>query len=346
MRMKNKLHNPLKFGFGLCLALCFVGISCSNKNDLPLEISFYYWKQSFELNTEQQSLINSCGSKQLFVKFFDVIVDPNTGEIKPISKIDFKQQPQMNVVPCIFIQNDVFKRDIVLDTISKNIIDLTYKIAIRNNLNISEIQIDCDWTASTQEKYFKFLDLLQNKTLNCTITPTIRLHQIKYKEKTGVPPSKKGLLMCYNMGDIESFSTKNSILSPDILETYISNQTTYPIELDLALPIFQWALIYRLGALTTISNDISRDDLNGAYFNPIDENKFQVANFTSINETEYCKGDLVRFEETDPIELLKCAEILKNSGLKFNKVIFYHISQNNLYKFNNELLQEISSIVD
>jgi hypothetical protein len=344
--MKNILYDPLKFGFWLCLAVCFFGISCSNKYDLPLEISFYYWKQSFELNTEQQSLINSCRSKQLFVKFFDVIVDPNTGEIKPISKIDFNQQPQMNVVPCIFIQNDVFKRDIDLDTISKNIIDLTYKIAIRNNLDVSEIQIDCDWTESTQEKYFKFLGLLQSETLNCTITPTIRLHQIKYKEKTGVPPSKKGLLMCYNMGDIESFNTKNSILSSDILETYISNQTTYPMELDLALPIFQWALIYRLGALTTIDNDISREELSSPFFNPIEENKFQVPNFTSINETEYCKGDLVRFEETESSELLKCAEILKNSGLKFNKVIFYHISQNNLYKFKYELLQEISSIVN
>jgi hypothetical protein len=347
MRKNNLLPVYLKIKsreiiYILLLVFSFFGTGCTNNSQKPLEISFYYWKQSFELSSEQENLLNSCGTKELYVKFFDVIVDPNSGEVKPISKIDFKQKPSTTVVPCVFIQNDVFKTKINLDTIARDICDLTFKIAKSNNINLTEIQIDCDWTAQTKQNYFAFLERIQTIAATISITPTIRLHQIKFKESAGIPPAKKGLLMCYNMGDIESFKTENSIVSNEVLQTYINEQTTYPVKLDLALPIYQWALLYRLGELTTIDNDIDLNELKNNGLKEFEPNKFQVLNFTTIKETEYCKGDLVKFEECNPSELLKCANTLKNSGLEFNKIIFYHISQNNLNKFNHEFFKEIS----
>lgn len=46
--------------------------------------------------------------------------------------------------------------------------------------NVKEIQIDCDWTASTQEAYFEFLHYLKEKAKDKQIqlSATIRLHQL------------------------------------------------------------------------------------------------------------------------------------------------------------------------
>ena len=63
----------------------------------------------------------------------------------------------VTIVPTIFIKNEIFKfnDEKSLDLLADNIVFLTEKYIqeapIRNS---DEIQIDCDWTKSTKEKYF------------------------------------------------------------------------------------------------------------------------------------------------------------------------------------------------
>ena len=77
------------------------------------------------------------------------------------------------------------------------------------------------------------------------IEVTIRLHQIKYASKTGVPPADSGMLMYYNMSDFTSIDTKNYILDIDVAKRYHYNFDTYPLALDLALPLYTQATIIR-----------------------------------------------------------------------------------------------------
>ena len=111
----------------------------------------------------------------------------------------------------------------------------------QNNLNKPyEIQFDCDWTETTKEKYFHLLKLARAR-LNqfgfstAKISATIRLYQCKYLFKTGVPPVDKGMLMCYNMGNLKNPGTKNFILESYELRKYISSLNTYPLQLDVAV---------------------------------------------------------------------------------------------------------------
>ena len=115
-------------------------------------------------------------------------------------------------------------------------------------VHVKEIQIDCDWTGSTRVKYFTLLKhiTLKVKTRSAnfnlrediTISATLRLHQIKYHKKTGVPPVARGMLMFYNMGSPTQIDMQNSILNLDIAKQYIENLESYPLPLDVALPIF------------------------------------------------------------------------------------------------------------
>jgi hypothetical protein len=329
------------------MALFFTLLLVGCTNNSKHEISFYYWKQDFNLNQSQKAILEFNQVKKLYVKFFDVTWDSRENKAKPISKIDFKiPVGKFNIIPCIFIENQVFKQNNSAD-IALKVYGLVGKIAESNKLQLNEIQIDCDWTDATQKAYFSFLTQLkkisQNKQI---ITSTLRLHQFKYPKKTGVPPVEKAVLMCYNMGKIDNQKTDNSIISEAELKKYIFEIDPYPLPLDLALPSYHWGLIYRLGKLTLIVNDIDRNQLKSFAFTKLSENKFRADSNFYYDNTYFCKNDILRIEESAPSTLLKCAEILEKSNHHFNDIIFYHISSNSISNYEKNFFSTLSSYIN
>ena len=330
------------FLFLFC-AVAFFSCSRENKHD----VSFYYWKQDFGLNKAQENILEFNQVKKLYVKFFDVTWDSRENKAKPISKIDFKRPAgKYQIVSCVFIENQVFKHNESPEIASK-VYELICKIAKTNNCSILEIQIDCDWTDATRKAYFSFLSkltaLAKNKQL---ITSTLRLHQFKYPKKTGVPPVKKAILMCYNMGKIDNQKTDNSIISEAELKKYILESDPYPLPLDLALPSYHWGLIYRLGKLTLIVNDIDRNSLKSFAFSKLGENKYRADSNFYYDNTYFCKNDVLRMEESDPSTLLRCAKVLQKSKHHFNEVIFYHISSNSISNYEKDFFSTLSSYIN
>lgn len=306
-------------------------------------VAFYYWKQTYALNNEKQSLLKKCQSEELFVKFFDVTFDPATGVAKPVSIIDFEERPRLRVVPCVYIRNEVLKRP--QPELAKKLLDLVKSIAAKNQLSVNELQIDCDWSGTTQGAYFELLRRLQQLDPKLKVTCTIRLHQIKYQAETGVPPVKKGVLMCYNMDDLDAFDVENSILSAATLKKYISPSTSYPIELDLALPIYQWALVFRLGKLSLIANDISENELRSSNYKQVKPHVYKVLKNSYLNSAYVCKGDLIRLETSSPETLAAMAEWLQESELSFNRLILFHISQEHISQYNENSIQKIRHLI-
>ena len=328
--------------FPYYIASLAILISCTAKKHPP--VSFYYWKQTFALNSTQKKMMHSCGSKRLFIKFFDVILDENK-QAKPISKIDFQDPLTMEVVPCVFVQNEVFEQTKNVTVLAEKISKLICEITESENLNVKEVQLDCDWTKGTRASYFLFLKSLQIQLGKINLVCTIRLHQIKYQESSGVPPVKKGLLMCYNMDDIDDVTTPNSIVSSKVLKQYVNEETSYPLNLDLALHIFQWGLIFRLGKLSVISNDMSIHLLKHPGIKKIGESSYLVKENMTIHETNLCKGDLIRFESSSSIELFKLTHILKETKLTFEQLIYYHISQEHIHSYHANTLSAINRLI-
>lgn len=326
----------------LSFFLSFVLISCRTKTHTP--VSFYYWKQGYALSKPQQDLLNQCETKRLYVKFFDVVLDEQQ-QAKPTSKIDFQEQPNMEVVPCVFIQNEVFEQTHDTKRLAKKVAKLILEITAHQQLKVHEVQIDCDWTKGTKDAYFRFLETMKSELGTKELACTIRLHQIKYQESSGVPPVKKGLLMCYNMDDIDKVTTPNSILSSKVFQQYITENAAYPIKLDLALPIYQWGLVFRLGKLGVIVNDLSLKELQGSPFLQVDKNTFLVKENTTIRETNVCKGDLIRHEASSTKELFKLANILTQTNLTFEQVIFYHLSQEHISSQHAHTLSQINRLI-
>ena len=325
------------------LIISLLIFSCSTKEHPP--IAFYHWKQQFSLKQIQKKLLKDLKSKKIYVKYFDVVIENMDKNAKPIALIDFKSLPNQEVVPCVYIQNNVFKFTENHKGLALKVSKLVNQISKRQSIRVKEIQLDCDWTNTTQSHYFHFLKELKILQPTTVISSTIRLHQLKYPKETGIPPVEKGVLMCYNMDDIDRFETPNSIISTDVLAQYVTENTKYDLPLDLALPVYQWGLVFRLGKLSLIANDISYKDVANSNFKKVTKNIYQVLNNHYLYGNYVCKGDLIRLETTSPALIKSAINILNSSDLTFNQLILYHISQEHLNQYNEAFFKQINRTI-
>jgi hypothetical protein len=108
------------------------------------------------------------------------------------------------------------------------------------HLHIDEIQFDCNWTENTRENYFRFLRRMKNLS-GSVISSTIRLQQLRFSGNSGIPPVDRippvdyGVLIFYNTDTAPG----NPVLERPIAHRYTPALRTYPLTLDLALPIFR-----------------------------------------------------------------------------------------------------------
>src|SRR5690606_39202367 len=185
----------------------------------------------------------------MYVRLFDSARKEE--KLRPLGVVRWESTipAAIEVVPCVYLTNRAmaFLPDTACASLAMHVFEKVRLLAGKLDNPIREIQMDCDWSEETREKYFAFLLALKEKCRidGWQLSATIRLHQIKYREKTGVPPVDYGMLMFYNMGEMSSPSEENSILNLNTAEKYLGRLEEYPLELDLALPIFSWAVQFR-----------------------------------------------------------------------------------------------------
>lgn len=349
---------------------------CSCNNQPPYsdneQRSFCYWNTWY---TSDTALWRATEANHLYVRYFDVDWDAISEEAKPIASISGNDSLPGNFTPSVFLTNKVFEKsnEKALDSLSvrikRRIDDITRDFA-RNAYYNSErdydssvntdsirevvitrymdkhkdILIDCDWTAGTKDKFFYFLNRLKKDYKDKNITVTLRLWQYKQTKTAGVPPVNRCLLMCYNMQTANDYNVENSIASMDELKKYVSGDK-YPLTLDVALPVFSWAVLFRnekfIGLLGNTTNKEYEDNFveyqnlgNGRYRSLVDK---VTGNFFIR------KGDIIRVEGVSKDELLDMAKYLKKEIPmdEHSRVTFF--SWNKLY-IENYGTDEIKNI--
>jgi hypothetical protein len=337
--------------YSLVRHLIFIAFLCltqSCKKPGDAKTAFYYWKSSFNLNKQQNQLIKETSCNMLYTRFFDITWDDQLQGAYPNAIIDFTQPPgELNITPVIFITNKTFENipNNLVDSMAINSNLLINRIAKKNNITYKTIQIDCDWTLNTREKYFNFLIRLK-KVSNRHVEATIRLHQIKYKERTGVPPVDKGVLMFYNMGKLNSgLQQPSSIYNEADAEKYVAWIRHYPLPLDVALPLFSWAVHIREGRIIQLYNNLGKTQLS----NPVNftqlGNVFRAKKSFFLNGVYIKENDIFKLEQMDVKTLKKAAEQLSTnlSQQKNRTIIYYELGSLNLSEFKAETLNEVSA---
>lgn len=276
-----------------------------------------------------------------------------------------------NIIPTVFITNKTFKNtdkkdlDKLVNNTAKKIEQINERLkkwyansTVKNedyqdyekqkqaraaqelsfDSSIVEIQIDCDWTASTKDKFFEFLEKLQSKFGDKPISCTIRLHQYRDRKLMGIPPVKRGLLMCYNVSEVQKYDTKNAILDTEVVKQYLIDKA-YPIKLDIGLPMFSWAAWYRGTEFKGIVSGWNENDAaDKSLYRNTKQNRYLVSKDTVIGTHYLREGDMLRWDNSDETEINHTIDILiKKLNLSGSRIAFFDWETEKIKRHENEL---------
>lgn len=364
------------------LVSAWLAASCG-KNDVRRVVTpaFYHWKTVLSLSSAELACLDSLRCQKLYVKVLDIGRAPASGAIQPYSLLDIADTAglaRFEVVPTVFIVNEVFKNIeeeknewLARKVASALVAPEAEGIMPQTNLSrhpffvgqpeskTREIQFDCDWTPSTRDAFFQFLEKIKKHLpSHVRLSATIRLHQYKFPQKTGVPPVERGMLMFYNTGNIEHANAANSIFrSEDVRKYLVGAPKKYPLPLDLALPIFSWALIYRDGELWKIIPEAPEQALSDtSRFRPSRPETFggthptaplfHIQKGTFLSGHYLRPGDLLRVEAMAPDTLREAARLAATAHLANDATLaFFHLDTTTVRRYPVQLLDSVCQLV-
>lgn len=284
--------------------------------------TFYHWTSIYGVDVNETR-------PPAYIKVLDISYE----DALMVRKTSFKTLPTKIIIPVIYMDNEVWLKMKPL-TMIKKVLEALKSMPLGA---YKEIQVDCDWTESTRESYFEFLKQLTEQS-GKKLSATIRLHQVKYYTKTGVPPVDYGVLMYYNMSDFKDIETKNYILDLEVAQRYHYHFDTYPLRLNLALPLYSQATIIRFSKVAGLIEGLREKELDED-FEKIAEHFFVVKKTHYFKQRLFYEGDTVRIDEVDVATLLKGIEGLKKVMKQPKEIIFYHWG--NCASYGDRKLKEV-----
>ncbi len=272
------------------------------------------------------------------------------------------------VVPTVYIVNRVFEKNINVDSlatkISGKINGKTQQLSFQLNTwgfdfdnaeapfdwsqpdslmpesrfrsRITELQLDCDWTPSTRDRYFQFLKAMKRTNPGMTISCTVRLHQFRDREKAGIPPVDRGTLMCYNVAPPKDANTRDAIFDTDLIKGYLKNGD-YPLPLEAALPLFSWGALFHENQFKGLAAGLSEAEVkSNPLFSPVADGKYRFTQDTVFADVYMREGDVLRLDEATPAEVSEIAgQLAKIKAVKNisffdwnpSKIRAYHVDE-------------------
>ena len=319
--------------------------------------SVYYWKTVLDLDSTSLKFIDNHNIGRMYLRMFDVVEDlggtPESMTAPNASvKVNWKEYylfqdslKDMEVVPVVYITLDALKRMRGYEgVLANNIVSRIKNMCSYNGLpNVAELQLDCDWTVSTETSFFKLCDsvkmIISDMGLPWRLSSTIRLHQLARE----APPVDNGVLMVYNTGSFDNPDAVNSILDVEDVKPYLKRLPAYPLHLDVAYPTYSWQLLFHKRKFCGLLNGLELND--STTFRRIGQTQFIALKDIPYRETIIRKGDIIRHEISSSEEILKVKAMIetKLSG-KPHSNILYHLDTDNLSNYtDNEINNMLST---
>ena len=322
--------------------------------------SVYYWKTVLNPDSTNLKFLRDHNVGRIYMRMFDVVEDgyacrPNDATI-PNATIKINNGAievlrdslrDMEVVPVVYITLDALRRMVGNeDILAENIV-----VRIRNMVqyhelpNVSELQLDCDWTPSTEDSFFRLCHLVKSNLgklgLEWDLSSTIRLHQLSKQ----VPPVDRGVLMVYNTGSFNDPDTKNSIIDPADVEPYLKHLGKYKLHLDVAYPTYSWQLLFHKRKFKGLVSGVDVGDT--AKFLRKGESLYVAKRDIPYNSIIIREGDVIRTESSEYKDIIRVKkQIDRRLSGKTHSNIIYHLDSANLSKYNRNEIKDILSVTD
>lgn len=313
----------------------------ANADDPGTRRAFYYWRTTFKLSELEQRAIAEAGVTRLYVRLFDIASDASIAG--PLTVAPGARVPAgVEVVPVVFIRHDVFQRDTV-GLAASTWAEILRRLA-RLGVTAHEVQVDCDWTDRSRDRFFAFVTELRAAAPGIAVSATIRLHQVKYRERTGVPPVDRGMLMFYNMGQFTAEPGDKAIFDADRARRYLDRLPDYPLPLDVALPIWSWTVHTRDGQVVGLLQSTDPDELPAQDFLLAAGPDRWVATRTTFLHGELLReGDVLKVEVTAPADALAAAALVAPhlAPAPGRTISLFDLSERNLHRHGPDALHDL-----
>ncbi len=298
--------------------------------------AFYYWRTQWSPSPALLEGLAKNGIGRLYTRFFDVDWDAQARAARPVAPIEFKapMPADVEVVPVVYLANAVFLRIGAGDAekLADQVWRKTARMSKEQGVRFKELQVDCDWSDKSRARFFAFAALLRKRAAleGVALSATIRLHQVKYFGRTGVPPVDRGMLMFYNMGRLEAMSARASIFNPEDAGKYASSIAAYPLPFDIALPIFSWIVHSREGRVISLIANVDAAELEAAGgFTRSGPLVHRARSSFFFRGRHFREGDSLRIERMDPARTQEAAALAaRGAGPKtFGAVAFFDLDE-------------------
>lgn len=303
--------------------------------------SVYYWKTTLTADEAERRFLDDHDVRRAYVRFFDVVADnsynaPET--VVPNATLRVRGPlPVEEIIPVVYITTDAMRNMEGCERLwAAKIVERVLNMKSFNRLgDMTELQLDCDWTDQTREAFFKLcseVDSLMGD--NGSVSSTIRLHQLSQS----APPVDYGVLMLYNTGSFKDPDASNSLLDPADVEPYMQYLADYPLHLDIAYPAYEWQLLFRNGKFAGLLRDEIPDGLTEATGDRIS----RILRDTVVGGRWLREGDVLRREDS-PAATLAAVKAMTERELQGrpHSSVIYHLDSSNLSKYTSD---EISNI--
>jgi hypothetical protein len=218
----------------------------------------------------------------------------------------------VELVPAIYVKAEVFKH-VAKDALPRLAAAVWAEVQARARaigFVPRELQLDCDWTDSTREGFFGLVRALGTAS-GLPLSSTIRLHQVKYRERTGVPPVARGMLMFYNMGKFSADPETRMIFDAESAAKYLARVDEYPLPLDVALPIWSWVVHLKDDRVVGLLQSTDPAELGSLDFlQAAGSDRFVVTRSTFLHGSFLGEGDVLKIEVTGPAETQAAASMI------------------------------------
>jgi hypothetical protein len=329
---------------GLLLILCLS--ACRSHHTVTP--AFYYWKTNWQADSGTTAVFRKIGSRKLYLRLCDV--GWNGTAIVPHDRVQLAAPivPEVTLIPVIFLEPAALRHlesPAQIQQLARQLARFSETSCQQQQWTIPELQIDCDWSAKTAAPYFELLRALKKQPFihTKTLSVTLRLHQVKYRAQSGIPPADRCMLMAYNMGSFRNPNATNSILDEATAKDYLQTLDQYPLPLDLAVPIFRWTLWYRQGRFLGILRGIDPEQLSGQPFlqQAQSTNLYRCTQSREWAGYQLQSGDLLKAESPQPEAVADVVAYVARKLPHSFTLAFYHLAPENLTLYGPAQLETI-----
>ncbi len=224
------------------LLLAWLLTACRQAAPFDELSAVYYWRTELRLSDAERHFLDHHHIRRVYCRYFDVVMDERGAMPHPNATLTFTDTlPEgVELVPTVYITEDCMHQH--HDSLARMVVRRILQMNATNGISgVTELQMDCDYTARSRQNYYDFLNEMKAEIVHLnsgisTLSATIRLHQLQMAP----PPVDYGVLMLYNTGDPRRFRERNPILDERDVQPYVRYLADYALPLAAAYPVYRW----------------------------------------------------------------------------------------------------------